>query len=213
MKSQDQRWKSVMAKPARQSTRDRILRGAAQVLAEKGTKGTTVQDMLTASSVSRRTFYQYFANSESVLDALYGQFTEEMINEMGRAITKDGDPLERIHRTVDAYLSVQREHGALAISLQAEANRPDSLLRARREETLDALVGMLDQVMVSLGLRIDPFIYRALLIGIEGLVLYTQREGEFTASDLARVRQVMIALIVSVLQAPLVQLPAAADVK
>jgi hypothetical protein len=129
---------------------------------------------------------------------------------MDQAITRADAPLEKIHNTVDAYLAHQREQGALAIYLQAEANRPDSLLRKRREETLDALVGLLDRVMASFGLEVDPFVYRALLIGIEGLVIHTQKSGDFSPSDLARVRGVMVAMIVSVLQAPMTPLPPAA---
>ncbi len=198
-----------METKGRGKTRERILQGAAQVLAEKGPRDTTVQDMLEASAVSRRTFYQYFPNSESVLDALYGQFTHTMIDRMDQAITRADDPLEKIHNTVDTYLAHQREQGALAIYLQAEANRPGSLLRKRREETLDALVGLLDRVMASFGLEVDPFVYRALLIGIEGLVIHTQKSGDFSPSDLARVRGVMVAMIVSVLQAPMSRLPPA----
>ncbi len=53
-------------------TAERILKGAAKAFGESGLKATTVQDILNAAGVSRRTFYLHFRNIEAVLDAHAG---------------------------------------------------------------------------------------------------------------------------------------------
>src|SRR5262249_15495919 len=52
------------------SPKNRILAAAAKVFARTGT-ACTVEDLLEAADVSRRTFYQSFGNKEEVLAALY----------------------------------------------------------------------------------------------------------------------------------------------
>ena len=47
--------------------------------------------------------------------------------------------------------------------------------------------------------EVDPLIYRSLLIGGEGAVIHIQRKGAFSREDRLRVRQLMQALVGSVL--------------
>ena len=102
---------------------------------------------------------------------------------------------------VAAYVEYQRQSGRGLMELQAEAIRPDSPLAPHRESTLDAVVGVVDEaVKQNIGLACDPLVYRAVLMGIEGMVIHLQRDGDFTVADGERINAASIALIFQMLE-------------
>lgn len=185
-----------------EKTHRRILDGAGRVLAERGLREPTVQDILEAAEVSRRTFYQHFAGKEDVLVALYHEAAEALVGAVREALERTTDPMERLAGTVEAYLRFQHAGGPLLIRLQAEAIGTDSLLATTRERALDAIVALVDDaVSDTTGIRVDPLVYRGLLIGIDGLVIHLQRGGTFTVEDRERVRRVIKPVFLAVILA------------
>lgn len=184
----------------RPSARERILEAARQVIAAQGPRSATVQDILDAAGVSRRTFYQHFRSQEDVLHTLFDDGARDLEQAMLEAISATDDPAEQVVAAVDAYLDFQLRGGSLTIVLQASAIGPESLLAPSRERTLDALVDHVDRAIASVvGVQVDPLVWRTLLIGIEGLVIHCQRGGEFTEADRDRVRRVILPVFRAVL--------------
>jgi len=68
---------------ARDTQRDRLLHGMAQTVARRGYAATPVAEVLKAAGVSRRTFYEQFADKEDCLlaayDAIVALCTERMV--------------------------------------------------------------------------------------------------------------------------------------
>jgi AcrR family transcriptional regulator len=187
--------------PTMRATRNRILDGASNVMRAKGIEATTVEDILRSSEVSRRTFYQYFSSKADLLGVIYDDSAMRLVSRMKES-TGGEEMSGKVANTVDAYLQYQREGGSLVIALQAEATRPESQLRIRREKTLDAVVAMIHKSVYSaLSLSIDPLAYRALLIAIDGMVIDLQRVGSFTQRDSERVRIIAIVLFSQLLSA------------
>jgi AcrR family transcriptional regulator len=122
-----------------EQTRARIVTSAARVFAEQGIGPTTVQHLLEAGGVSRRTFYQYFQSKEDVLAAVYESVVGALEQRVAHRISATPDPVQKVTSTVDEWLDVQTEGGAFFVALQAEAVRPDSLLHPRRERAVAAL--------------------------------------------------------------------------
>ena len=103
------------------------------------------------------------------------------------AVQSSEDPVDQLKRGISSYIDFQLDGGPVLILLQAEAMRRDSLLAPIREETLDALVALLDDgVSQHLSVSLDPLLYRGLLIGVEGLVIHVQRDGSFDEGDAQR---------------------------
>ena len=187
--------------PTMRATRNRILEGASNVMRERGIEATTVENILRASEVSRRTFYQYFSSKADLLGVIYDDSAMRLVSRM-RATIGGEEMSGKVSTTVDAYLQYQREGGSLVIALQAEATRPESQLRIRREKTLDTVVAMIHKSVYSaLSLSIDPLAYRALLMAIDGMVIDLQRVGSFTQRDSDRVRIIAIVLFSQLLSA------------
>jgi len=150
--------------------------------------------------VSRRTFYQWFANTEEVLEGLYDLATNTLVNSVRAAAGSRTDPRAGLDAAVSTYLESQRGVGPLAALLHAEAMRPDSRLAARRDATIDAFIGLYDAgLQRDQGRHVDPLILRALVLAAEGITVYLHRQGEFTDATIARARRVLLAMIERVL--------------
>jgi AcrR family transcriptional regulator len=181
------------------STRDRIVAGAAEVFARQGVSGVVVADILTAADVARRTFYKHFRSTEDVLSAVYDELTHELMDAVLDTIRNEADPLKKVMGSVDAYLRHVVKHGQLIIALHAEAIRPGSALAPRREETYAAIVGGIDEAIFSLfQVHIDPLIFRALLLSVEGLVIHVSGEKPLTEADCQRVLAIASPLFLNV---------------
>lgn len=177
--------------PATRATRDRILEGARVVLIREGLRGATVQQVLQEASVSRRTFYQYFPSLEGLCLALYEGYTEAMTRSMAARMDAEQDPIERVKAGIAAYLDIEEEHGELLVVLQADAIGPGSILYARRKETIDEMVALVDRgIQESLGIQLDLLLLRSMLAAVEAAVISTQGQGSFTHEDRVRVEGV-----------------------
>ena len=72
------------------AVRTRILRGAAKVFGERGYSASSVEAILEAAQVSRRTFYRTFRSKEDVLAALFA--TKDRQSVLGTySIDENGD--------------------------------------------------------------------------------------------------------------------------
>ena len=62
------------------------------------------------------------------------------------------------------------------------------------------MVDMLDKVVrESLNVQVDPYVYRALLMGIEGLIIHVERTGSLPVAERTRVEAVMRGMVYAVL--------------
>ena len=187
-------------RPKLLTTKARILDGAARTMQARGIRGTRVQDILEAAQISRRTFYQYFKGTDVVLLELYIDVMGELTKRVMKSLSPSSSPMSKIRAGVKAYLAYQEDGGQLLILLQAEAIRPDSALSDYRDKVLDTLVHMLDQTVRELSnLQLDPFIYWTALVGIEGLVIHVQRDGNMSEEEHNRVEEVIVTLLMNVL--------------
>ena len=184
-----------------ENTRDRILHGAYSTIGERGIGPTKVKHILDAAGVSRRTFYQYFRSKDDVLAAVYFVVKEGLIQVIATAVVSEPKASAKVNAAVSAYVDYQRRSGRGLMELQAEAIRPDSPLAQHRESTLDSVVGVVDAaVQDNIGLRCDPLVYRAVLMGIEGMVIHLQRDGDFSVADGERIHGASVALIFQMLE-------------
>ncbi len=182
------------------STRDRILAGAAAALLDHGFRAATVQNILDAADVSRRTYYQHFRSKEDILLALYRAAADGLAAAVREGAGDEPDPARRLFAGIGGYLNHQRDAPPTLALLQAEAIRPDSLLAEYRELTLGRLVTFLDGEMRAItGIALDPLVYRALLLATEGLVIDMRRKGPFGHAERDRVAGVVRPMFLQVL--------------
>lgn len=172
--------------------RGMILQGGVMVFAEKGSRAASVEDILAAGRISRRTFYRLFDGKDAVMMALYQMGTDRLYDECRRATEQEQDPIRHVERFVDAHLGNARMFGRLIFVLGGEAARQESPLHIKRMEVHGQLVELLAQRHPEA----DPLLMRAVLLALEGAVRLMLEECDHgrkvTPEAMSRVRKVMV---------------------
>lgn len=181
-----------------------VLQGASKVFAARGVRLASVEDVLEASRISRRTFYRVYTSKEDVLLALYRLGTERLLDACRQALEQENDPLRQAERCIDAHLQTAREQPRLVFVLGGEAQRHESLLHARRIEIHEALASMMAaRAKESLLDPPDILLFRAILLALEGvtrLVLEQGDEGRHVSpANFERARTVMLRIATAAL--------------
>jgi len=183
------------------TVRAMVLQGGAAVFAELGVRAASVEDILKAARISRRTFYRFYDGKEDVMVALYRLGTEALLQACRIAVAEETDPLRQIERCIDAHLVTASGLGRLIFVLGGEAQRHESALHPRRMEVHEELAALL--AGSSTTRRIDPLLFRGVLLALEGVTRIVLAEGDEgrAVSDFAlkRVRRIMMRIATSAL--------------
>ena len=83
--------------------RARLTAGLAAAIGEKGYAGATIADVVRHARVSKRTFYEHFADKEACFLALYSRTTDELLALIAGAAGGDGPWPERLEAAAQAY--------------------------------------------------------------------------------------------------------------
>jgi AcrR family transcriptional regulator len=177
--------------------RARVLHGAAVVFARHGVRAASVEQVLAAAGISRRTFYRLYQSKEDVMDALYRKGTDDLLEGCRRALREEHEPLRRVARCIDVHLHNARRFGRLIWVLGGEAQHHESSLHARRMEVHASIVSMLSsEASTRASTTADPLLYRALILALEGVTRMMLEEGDqgrrVTDAARARARRVML---------------------
>jgi len=113
------------------SQRERLLEAMTVAVAERGYAGTAVADVLARAGVSRRTFYEHFANKGACFLAALELGVDRVMEAIDAAIAAAGHPYEAAVRGTGAYLDWLVAHPAWARTflIEALAAGPEALAR------------------------------------------------------------------------------------
>jgi AcrR family transcriptional regulator len=188
--------------------KNRILEGAASVFIKKGVRAATVEDILRAAGVSRRTFYRFFSSKDDTLDALHQMTTSMLYEKQRAAFAIQEPPLKKLERMVDTGLGFARQNAALIRVLYGEAQRAGSSLAARRLEMLEFLGTQLRaRIKKTLGIWIDPMLIQGLLVAQEGIVHAMIAEDPVDDATAGRARAAIMRIMAATLSGQGAHLP------
>jgi AcrR family transcriptional regulator len=174
--------------------RNMIMFGATRVFAAKGFRSVSVEDLLEAGQVSRRTFYRFFKSKDDVALAMYTLGTSSLLEACRRAIEKTDDLLQQIEACIDIHLGNARTMGRLVFVLGGEAQSLESPLHARRMEVHDRLIAMFHTADPNS--KIDPMLTRTLVFALEQITRTVLEQGDegrrVTEASIVRARAVMM---------------------
>lgn len=179
-----------------------ILSGAAKVIGTKGLAACSVEDILEAAGVSRRTFYRFFRNKDEVFEALFEIGSRVLINSVHSAVEAAKTPLSKLEAGIGAFLEVQAEAGPLGAALMLEPLRPGSKLAARRREVIDEYNRLFEVETTRLNRPpADPLVFRGLVAAIEqiSVALQTESNGKM---DVERGKRAMLRIAAATLGLP-----------
>jgi AcrR family transcriptional regulator len=94
------------------ATRARILTAAAELVAERGTAATSLEDVEARAGVGRSQLYHYFDGRDDLLRAVVDTTTEAVLTPQAD-LFRDLDTLDGIDRWFAALVALQDERGAV----------------------------------------------------------------------------------------------------
>lgn len=162
----------------RPNARAEILARAINVFADRGLERTTVQHLLDAASVSRRTFYKHFRNKYDVLESLYEICVAHIILRFRREAERGESIRGVIERTVDIYFDYHISLGPIIRLMMEEARRIGSVLWPHREQAYATAVKVLQTEMERVGgRRYSPLVFKTIVWSLESYSLHLLAEG------------------------------------
>ena len=135
--------------------RGRLIVAIVDAVAERGYAATTIADIVALAKVSRRTFYEYFADKEACFLAAYDAATDILLAAIGDAFNAEASWEQRLLAGVEAYLSaLAREPSVSRVFLLEVLSAGPHALEHRRE-VLGRFARQLRE-LVELGRAADP---------------------------------------------------------
>jgi len=182
------------------SQRERLLRGMAEAVTERGYANVTVADVIKRAGVSRETFYEQFTNKEDCFMAAYDTIVVALLKALEEAIspppgTDAGGLRDLIDRIVGRYLDELNET-TLAWAFLIEINAAGPAAVKRRAE---AQARGMEAVAAALGANDarQRFACDALFVTIVGMATHRVAAGE--AENLGELREPLVELAHSTL--------------
>jgi AcrR family transcriptional regulator len=123
----------LVALAAASGHRERLVAGMVVAVSERGYAATTITDVVRHARVSRRTFYEHFADKEACFLAAYDAVSGEVLAAIEGATAEADDWTERLVAGVRAYLRALADAPAIARVFTAEilSAGPHALARRR----------------------------------------------------------------------------------
>lgn len=188
------------------SVRPRILRGAAKVFGSRGYGATSVEAILEASGVSRRTFYRTFRSKEDVLRVLFENSVGMLLHAVTGAQSRGGTAAERVDRAVEAYVRVHAGAGPLARVLLFEQFSPGSPLARQREEAMARFSELIAAAMAKRGQAApDPILVRGVVAAINEIAVQMATAHPEGGWDVARAKAAMLRVLTALDERPAAQ--------
>lgn len=196
----------VLLQPAVADARGRLLEGLAIAITEKGYAAATIADVVRHARVSKRTFYEHFADKEACYLALYSAASDRMLAIIAEAAAAERPWRERLDAAAGAYLSELAAMPALTrtflMEIQAAGDRALALRREVHGRFAEQLRTLTEEAArAEDGLRpLSPEMATAVVGGINELMLEAvEQERARQLTDLAGAAS---ALILAVVTAP-----------
>jgi AcrR family transcriptional regulator len=117
-----------------ESQRGRMLDAIAEAVAAKGYAATTVGDVVSGAGVSRKTFYEHFADKEECFLAAWDTGVELLLDAIIESRKRASDPIGRMRAGLHAYLATLAAEPAFARSFLIEVVAAGPRAEARRAE-------------------------------------------------------------------------------
>lgn len=83
---------------------------AARLFAERGYEATSVREIVEAAGVAKPTLYYYFGSKEGLAKALISVPLDNLVEELGRIVQSEEDPLRCLERIMEAQFAFCREN-------------------------------------------------------------------------------------------------------
>ncbi len=178
-----------------QGAKSDVLFNSIGVFTSKGIEATTVQDLLDAANISRRTFYKYFKNKVDVLESIY-KVAAELLLVRFKAAQNNAQTFQGfIVQCVEVYFDYHTHLGPIVRMMTEEARRAGSPLATHRQNVLQQIVDLFEQKFFEYeGVHLDPKVYFSLVWMMESATLNIMTSSNFDKKTVEEFKAVMCAI-------------------
>jgi AcrR family transcriptional regulator len=164
--------------------RPRLVGAMAALLAEKGYSTVTIADIARQARVSKRTFYEHFADKDACFIACYETLSDIVLRAIVEAMSSELPWSKRLRASTRAYLAALESQPALTRTLMMDIYAAGPQAPRVRRQVLRRFADNLRRV-VDQGRKENPRLPRlsqamatAIIGGINELVLVAVEEGK-----------------------------------
>ena len=195
------------------SQRARLMEAVGRAVAEKGYAAATIDDIVRGAGVSKKTFYEHFADKEACFVAAYEAAAEELFRRVRDAHAGSGEWLERTRAGIAAYLRWLAAEPALARVFLIEVAAAGPRAAEARERWRDRYAVLMGELHAEARAEIPSLpclpdeVFHAAVAAVDELVVRRIREA--TADGLPQLEPILLYLQVALLAGPQVAAAAA----
>jgi AcrR family transcriptional regulator len=184
------------------SQRARLLEAVGRAVADRGYAAATIDDIVRGAGVSKKTFYEHFADKEDCFVAAYEAAGEELFQHVREAHASADDWLEKTRAGVSAYLRWLAAEPALARVFLIEVAAAGPRAAEARERLRDRSALLLRELQSHAGGEHDPppEIFHAVVAAVDDIVV--RRIRETRGAGLRELEPILLYLQVALLAGP-----------
>jgi AcrR family transcriptional regulator len=127
------------------SQRARLTTAITELLAEGGYAAVTIGQLAERARVSRRAFYEHFADKEACLLAAYDDFATKLVGAMTAELGEDTAWREFLELTLLGYLGTLEDDPIAARAFIVEMDSAGTVARRRRRDAVRAFAALIKQ--------------------------------------------------------------------
>jgi AcrR family transcriptional regulator len=152
--------------------RERMLLAVAEAVAEQGFATTTVADIIARARLSRRTFYEHFADKEECFLAAYDTVVEQLLSAVGQAYEQAEGWTQKVHDGLETFLAYLAAEPAFARMCIVEVVAAGPEARSRRDAAMRVFVDFLEpgRAEAPRGLRVPEIAAEVVVGGIYEII-------------------------------------------
>jgi AcrR family transcriptional regulator len=160
---------SIPADILAHNQRERLIAGLASTVAERGYNAATIAQIAEAASVSKRTFYEHFANKEECFLAAYEALDDYLATVLAEAFETEDEWPDQVTAAAAALISFLASRPNFARLYLVEAAVVGEAMSAPREATAARLIALLEPGRRYRG--VDPEMAEGMEEGLVGGIL------------------------------------------
>lgn len=168
-----------------------ILDGAAELFAERGFAGTTIEALARSLNASKAWIYHYHDSKEAVLYALLKDHVLRLLETAREAVVRQDDPETKLRRLVHAmlelYVDARAKHVVLMNDLEALPVHQRDELKALQNQLVDLFQQIIGEIQPAVGA--SPRHRRPTAMLLMGMINWTytwyRSDGPLSAEALA----------------------------
>lgn len=126
---------------------DQILKAAIKVFAKNGYFNSKVADVARAAGVADGTVYLYFKNKDDILVSIFTTVMEDVIGSLKEALSRMGDPLEKLRHVAVAHFRRMSSDRSLAIVFQVELRQSTKFMQQFSSTKVQQYFSVIEQVI------------------------------------------------------------------